>query len=542
MYSKFRSPNFWGFFFHKKLNVMKKTLGLILLCFICATAIAQNALWGTSFRPYDSFRLGRDAPQSINDTAVVYHYGLPPNYAITDIKICADILYAVVGTFGTTEVVATDTTGNLLGSLWIPYEPGSLTIFPGGEYATLMVEDQSTLVTYMLDLRNPAAMDTVTRLSYGGATIVSDVAMFMSVYGVGLISFDVADPAVPVPLDTFFSVAGLVNVRDLDIEGNLLFTADYSSKAVGVFDVSDPSNIQLVNQLQHIGVFATLISLDVEDTLLYTVTRGDAPGSPAEGSIVSKINVSNPSGPLALIDTLSDPAFYDARQIEADAQGRIFLSASGYYGDTITYIGDRSISYLKASGGPIQLSDTVIISNPGSWDPANGPIALDDTTCRVTSAGFYAMTSGNTVQVIHQPTAPATHWMWYFGDGDSSNILNPSHTYQQLGTYTICLYAYDDCSPVVKDSCIQVYVGVSGLVPSGLEYTIFPNPSSDIFQIRSSQNLSGHVSGVVCNSLGKDVARFEGSIIDLSRESSGVYWASFTSDDGVTHRVKLLKQ
>jgi PKD repeat protein len=60
---------------------------------------------------------------------------------------------------------------------------------------------------------------------------------------------------------------------------------------------------------------------------------------------------------------------------------------------------------------------------------------------------------------------------WYFGDGDSSLLLNPSHTYSSDDTFGIQLIVYSDngCSDTSGKNCI-----------------VFPNPVSD-FSINDSQ-------------------------------------------------------
>lgn len=51
-----------------------------------------------------------------------------------------------------------------------------------------------------------------------------------------------------------------------------------------------------------------------------------------------------------------------------------------------------------------------------------------------------------------------TQWNWQFGDGGSSSLQNPSHTFSQNGTYTVCLIATNSygsdtiCQDVVIDS------------------------------------------------------------------------------------------
>ena len=60
-------------------------------------------------------------------------------------------------------------------------------------------------------------------------------------------------------------------------------------------------------------------------------------------------------------------------------------------------------------------------------------------------AGFVSnVTSGTTplhVQFTDVSVNSPTQWIWSFGDGDTSTVQNPTHTYTQAGTYTITLAA-----------------------------------------------------------------------------------------------------
>lgn len=61
----------------------------------------------------------------------------------------------------------------------------------------------------------------------------------------------------------------------------------------------------------------------------------------------------------------------------------------------------------------------------------------------------------------------ATNYVWHFGDGDSSNEVNPQHLFNATGIYNVCLTAINDagCS---DDTCIQVRAIINPLldVPS----------------------------------------------------------------------------
>lgn len=50
----------------------------------------------------------------------------------------------------------------------------------------------------------------------------------------------------------------------------------------------------------------------------------------------------------------------------------------------------------------------------------------------------------------------ATNYKWVFGNGDTSTLTNPSVTYQDLGTYTIQLIAYDTVCQISDTAFIEV--------------------------------------------------------------------------------------
>ncbi len=73
-----------------------------------------------------------------------------------------------------------------------------------------------------------------------------------------------------------------------------------------------------------------------------------------------------------------------------------------------------------------------------------------------------------------QSTDAAT-WFWNFGDGQTSTIQNPTHSYTVIKDYTVKLSvtALDGCADT-KSTSISVITGIEELATSGVE--IFPNP------------------------------------------------------------------
>lgn len=52
--------------------------------------------------------------------------------------------------------------------------------------------------------------------------------------------------------------------------------------------------------------------------------------------------------------------------------------------------------------------------------------------------------NGNTVSFQNQ-SSDTTGIVWDFGDGNSSQLVNPIHTYQNYGTYTVCMISSNGC-------------------------------------------------------------------------------------------------
>jgi PKD repeat protein len=85
-------------------------------------------------------------------------------------------------------------------------------------------------------------------------------------------------------------------------------------------------------------------------------------------------------------------------------------------------------------------------------------------------AGFTYLVSALTVSFT-DASLYATSWSWTFGDGNTSNLQNPTHTYALGGTYMVCLVATNNCGsdtfcqqvtvqpcppPIAKDDSVQV--------------------------------------------------------------------------------------
>lgn len=102
-----------------------------------------------------------------------------------------------------------------------------------------------------------------------------------------------------------------------------------------------------------------------------------------------------------------------------------------------------------------QIMPTHVYANPGTYGPCL-TIAYQGMTCTSCdtlvvggtpncNASFTASvdTSGN-VSFTNLSSGTFTNSYWYFGDGSTSTLANPNHTYASAGTYLVCLTVYNN--------------------------------------------------------------------------------------------------
>lgn len=91
-------------------------------------------------------------------------------------------------------------------------------------------------------------------------------------------------------------------------------------------------------------------------------------------------------------------------------------------------------------------------------------VRLDVALQQGANANFYAPETSNctgVVSFVNQSDSSATgnQWLWSFGDGTTSTLANPSHTYANEGNYTVKLKITNSCGQVdslIRTNYIQI--------------------------------------------------------------------------------------
>lgn len=137
-----------------------------------------------------------------------------------------------------------------------------------------------------------------------------------------------------------------------------------------------------------------------------------------------------------------------------------------------------------------------LYSNPGTFTIRLK--AFDSTSCnlvdessvtiRVSSIPTAAFTytplqpEENTATNFANQSVGATSYLWNFGDGDSSNAINPSHYFPATGTYKVCLNAKNDAG-CIDTACMDVKSLISPLLAVPSAFTPGVQGSNNIIKV-----------------------------------------------------------
>ncbi len=125
------------------------------------------------------------------------------------------------------------------------------------------------------------------------------------------------------------------------------------------------------------------------------------------------------------------------------------------------FVPNQNYSNILIELDPLNSHNGVVwFDNFELWCESNMTLSLNQSSNSWNSYNFTASASGSGLSV--------SQWHWDFGDGTTSNVQNPTKTFQYPGTHNVCLCITDNRG-CTKKSCIQlpVYDETACNCPSG---------------------------------------------------------------------------
>lgn len=185
------------------------------------------------------------------------------------------------------------------------------------------------------------------------------------------------------------------------------------------------------------------------------------------------------------------------------------------------------------------------VTNSGSF--YNEGTGVFDTLSNpgfVPVANFESTQDANVVQFSNL-SALATSYSWNFGDGNSSVEINPSHAYDESGDYLITLIASNACFQDTGYLALNVIITSTTAVAASPDFTVFPNPSSGLVDVRLNTWTTTGVTLRVYDAQGQALFQQQlnssQAMVDLSPYSAGLYIFSIESAAGIKAK-HVLKQ
>jgi len=175
---------------------------------------------------------------------------------------------------------------------------------------------------------------------------------------------------------------------------------------------------------------------------------------------------------------------------------------TGALPNSATGIGPHNVSYPTIGNKTVRL----IVNNSTGADTM-----IQIVTVRVLSiANFTAIQNGLTVTFSNMSTN-ASSYLWDFGDGMTSTLASPVHTYAASGNYVVTLSATNVCRTHLK----TLNVGVTGVneLAERIGINILPNPTEGDFTVELDSRIVGNVQLALFDAAGRKVSVQETRVI-----------------------------
>lgn len=117
----------------------------------------------------------------------------------------------------------------------------------------------------------------------------------------------------------------------------------------------------------------------------------------------------------------------------------------------------------------------------------------------------------------------AASWLWSFGDGDSSSMQNPMHTYTTVGTFPVCLTAINNCdSATYCDTVVITMLGNQEVYSA--DFSVYPSVFCEGVTIQSKfEKVSFSVFDLFSQEIYSGLLKGQKTFVPMDSLRKGVY-------------------
>lgn len=225
-------------------------------------------------------------------------------------------------------------------------------------------------------------------------------------------------------------------------------------------------------------------------------------------------------------------------------------------------------SYNSPSGNQIWTTSGIYHDTIPTSSGCDSIIEITLTINSSYYATSYDSTSNIFILTLDAATlSNAVGYHWDFGDGTSSNLQNPSHTYAIDTTYNVCMKIYtiasdscEYCDSIGKDYLgniirnggftINVQNLTTGISKNSIDDSkieIYPNPTNGKFNLKMSgfENLKMknlEVYNVIGERVYTSEIKLSNSEIDLHDQPNGIYFINIKTENGIVSKKIIINK
>lgn len=140
---------------------------------------------------------------------------------------------------------------------------------------------------------------------------------------------------------------------------------------------------------------------------------------------------------------------------------------------------------------------------------------------------FDIIKTGNRTRRFIPHDSAGNSLTWYFGDGDTSIVVSPSHTYPNKDeTYTVQLklISSNGCVNTYEDTLSIFYTSLNSLNSPLLQLKVYPNPAQQHLFVEAQQETAFQITSLKGELLMNGTFKVGENDLDVSTLQSGVYY------------------
>jgi hypothetical protein len=222
-------------------------------------------------------------------------------------------------------------------------------------------------------------------------------------------------------------------------------------------------------------------------------------------------------------------------------------------GDQISVNLSTNIPYYTYSWTSGSYTPTIQVTHTGNY----WVTVTDSTGCSITSlapvhiqlvplpVAYMNYNTYGTYVEFYNYSLNDTSYYWTFGDGATSILENPIHTYPGPGTYPVTFVVSNFCGTDSVSVVIEIVSG-TGIDESGIvqNLTIYPIPTKDLLDVSFDFPGSKSLDVKLLNTLGQllyeesaenSLCKYH-KVFSLINYSTGVYYLQIQTDQGIVTR------